>query len=183
VPRALPRFAIACAAALAAACESPPPVTTGNQVILATAIPVARERTGARLERCEGCLDRGAELWRVTLEQVAVLQGERIGSRVVAAALGDHFFFGPDAPVAPDGRHFFVLQRARGESFGAKYVIAEAHPIAASRFCTQLALSEYARGAAFMLQQQDAPATHCYSLREAERLPCPACAVRAETHP
>jgi hypothetical protein len=108
-----------------------------------------------------------------------VLQGERIGSRVVAAALGDHFFIGENAPTTPDGRHFFVLQRARGDSFGAKYVIAEAHPLAGSRFCTQLALPEYLSGAAFMLEQQNAPAIHCYSLRDAERMACPACAVRA----
>ncbi|MBM4385330.1 MAG: hypothetical protein FJ091_18410 [Deltaproteobacteria bacterium] len=171
-------------ALIAAACAAPQtPTTTGNQVILATAIPTARVRTGALLQRCEGCRDEGAELWRVTLEQVAVLQGERLGSRVVAAALGDHFFIGENAPASPDGRHFFVLQRARGESFRASFVVAEAHPIVRDRFCTQLPLPEYLSGAAFMLEQQAAPALHCYSLRDAERLPCPACAVRAESAP
>ena len=165
---------------LATACATAPPVTTGNQVILATAIPTARQRTGALLKRCEGCVDEGAELWRVTLEQVSVLQGERVGSRAVAAALGDHFFIGENAPTSPGGRHFFVLQRARGDSFGAKYVIAEAHPLVGSRFCTQLALPEYLSGAAFMLEQQAAPAVHCYTLRDVERLPCAACAVRVD---
>jgi hypothetical protein len=49
-------------------------------------------------------------------------------------------------------------------SFGARYVIAEAHPLAGNRLGTQLALPEYRSGAAFMLEEQNEPqstATRC----------------------
>jgi hypothetical protein len=43
----------------------------------------------------------------------------------------------------------------------------------------QLVLPEHLSGAAFMLEQQNEPALDCYSPRDAERMACPACAVRA----